>query len=187
MVHFYINKNALTASYVRILLINNLGGNYMGFLDNISRQVSQGIDRAKFEAEKLARIARVQGEIADQRRQLDAKRLELADRAYELYKAGQIQSSTIAALAKDVDALRSTVTLKEDELKSAQTEGYVEPIPPYTPPSAAQDVPISVEPTTPPSTYQSGVAPGKKACPTCGFAMPVSSMFCPNCGTRVGA
>lgn len=156
----------------------------MGFLDNISRQVTQGIDRAKFEAEKLARIARIQGEIADQRRQLDAKRLELADRAYELYKAGQIQSSTVAALVQEVDSLRSTVTLKEDELKSAQTDTYVETMPSYTPP-AAQDVPISVEPTT--TTSYSSVAPGKKACPTCGFAMPVSSMFCPNCGTRVGA
>lgn len=161
----------------------------MGFLDNIGRQLSQGIDRAKFEAEKLARVTRVQGAIADTRKQLDAKRLELADRAYDLYKAGQIQSSTIAALAREVDTLRSEVTLKEDELKSAQNDTYVEPIPPYSPPSAAQDVPISVEPSspTPTTTYQSSVDPGKKACPTCGFAMPVSSMFCPNCGTRAGA
>lgn len=156
----------------------------MGFLDNISKTFTQGIDRAKFEAEKLARIARVQGELAELRRQMDAKRMELADRAYELYKAGQIQSSTIAALAKDIDGMRSGVTLKEDELKSAQSENYVEPVSPVNPTSTAQDVPISVEPT---QTVYTSAAPDKKACPTCGFVMPNSAMFCPNCGTRVAS
>ena len=170
----------------------------MGFLDNLGKQLSQGIDRAKYEAEKLAKVTRIQGEMADQRRQLDAKRLELADRAYELYKAGQVQSATISALARELDNLRAAVTLKEDELKAAQTEGYVEPLP-TTSYSASQDVPVSVEPATPYTTPASsvpytppvqpsaGVGAGKKACPTCGFVMPSSAMFCPNCGARLGA
>lgn len=167
----------------------------MGFLDNLGKQFSQGLDRAKYEAEKLARVARIQGEIGEQRRQLDAKRVELGDRAYELYKAGQVQSATIAALAREVDSLRATVTLKEDELKSAQTDTYVEPPPTVTPYGSAQEVPVSVEPVTtytspvtPTTTYTpSSVAPDKKACPTCGFVMPIGAMFCPNCGARLGS
>ncbi|MBC8160833.1 MAG: zinc ribbon domain-containing protein [Roseiflexaceae bacterium] len=153
----------------------------MGFLDNISRSVSQGIDRAKFEAEKIAKIARVQGEISEVRRSMDAKRLELADRAYELYKAGQIQSPTIAALAREVDNMRSSVILKEDELKIAQGDAYIEPFVPG-PPSASQSVPVSYDSPAPSSA---GFSPGNKPCPTCSFVMPTSAMFCPNCGTRV--
>lgn len=162
----------------------------MGFLDNLSKSVSQGIDRAKFEAEKLARIARIQGELAEQRRQIDAKRMDLGDRAYDLYRAGQIQSATIAELTQGIDALRASLTLKEDELKSAQNEGYVEPVP--TPSSAAQDVPISVVPPTmsgtpyPSANEQGSASYGKKPCPSCGFMLPPTAMFCPSCGSRVG-
>lgn len=155
----------------------------MGFLDNITKSVSQGIDRAKFEAEKIARIARVQGEIAEVRRQMDAKRLELADRAYDLYKAGQITSPTISALAQEVDSMRSSVIVKEDELKVAQSDAYIEPAP--APSSySSQSVPVSYDTAT---SSSSGVAADKKPCPSCGFVMPRSAMFCPNCGSRLAS
>ena len=164
----------------------------MGFLDNIGKSLTQGIDRAKFEAERIARIARIQGEVSELNRQMDAKRLELADRAYELYKAGQIQSATIASIAKEIEKMRVRVTLKEDELKAAQTDTYVEPAP--TPTSPPQTVQVSVEPSAPTSTPppqtvvpQPSVPTDKKTCPNCGFVMPSTALFCPSCGTRVGA
>lgn len=162
----------------------------MGFLDNISKTISQGIDRAKFEADKLARVTRVQSEIGDIRRQLDTKRLELADRAVDLHKAGQIQSASIAALAREIESMRSAVTLKEDELQAAQGDAFVEP--PHTAGSPpAQNVAVTVEPppVAPPqrATPPPSVASDRKSCPSCGFVMPTSAMFCPNCGARVGA
>src|SRR5262245_38953624 len=112
----------------------------MGFLDNLTKSLSQGVDRAKFEAEKFQKTTRLQGEINDLQRQIDARRAELGDRALELYKAGQIQSPTLADLVKSLDALRSGVTLKQEELKAAQAEAFVEPGPApsagYTPPPA---------------------------------------------------
>ena len=64
----------------------------MSFLDNISKKISEGVERAKFEAEKLQRTVALQNELAEIKRQLDAKRMEFGDRAMELYKAGKIQS-----------------------------------------------------------------------------------------------
>lgn len=161
----------------------------MGFLDNISKTISQGIDRAKFEADKLARVTRVQSEIGDIRRQLDTKRLELADRAIDLHKAGQIQSASIASLAREVESMRAAVTLKEDELQAAQSNAFVEP--PHTAgPPPAQNVAVTVEqpPVAPPQrATPPSVASDRKSCPSCGFVMPTSAMFCPNCGARVGA
>ena len=150
----------------------------MGFLDNISKTISQGVDRAKFEAEKFQKTTKLQNEITELRRQFDANRLDFSDRAIQLYRAGQIQSPTLGELLRAIDALQSSITLKEEELKQSQADVFVEPSPSVV---QAQNVPISTEPTP---TQQT--APGTKFCPNCRFQMPVSAAFCPNCGTRLG-
>lgn len=159
----------------------------MGFLDNLSKSISQGVDRAKFEAEKFQKTTRLQGEVNEFRRQVDAKLGELGQKAYELQRAGQIQSASLAELAAAVDQLRSTLVVKEEELKQAQTEVFIEP-PPVAgapPPTQAQSVPISYD--APAQPVQPPPAPsGTKSCGVCGFTMPTTAMFCPNCGTRVG-
>jgi len=159
----------------------------MGFLDNLSKTISQGVDRAKFEADKFQKTTRLQNEINELKRQIDSNRMEFADRAIQLFRAGQIQSATLGELLKAMDALQGSITLKEEELKSAQAEVFVEPTPPAG--VQAQNVPISSEPTQarPPSTSAPTQAPaGMKFCPNCQFQMPVSAMFCPNCGARLG-
>jgi hypothetical protein len=154
----------------------------MGFLDNLSKTISQSVDRAKFEAEKFQKTTRLQGEVNEFRRQIDGKLAELGERAYELQRAGQIQSATIAELATAIDQLRSALVVKEEELKQAQAEVFVEPAPGATPPSQAQQVPISYETPTPPPPAPAAM----KSCGVCNFTMPITAMFCPNCGTRVG-
>jgi uncharacterized coiled-coil protein SlyX len=169
----------------------------MGFLDNLSKTLSQSVDRAKFEAEKFQKTTRLQGEVNEFRRQFDAKLGELGQKAYELYRAGQISSASIAELATAMDQLRSALVVKEEELKQAQAEVYEEPTI-TTPPAQAQQVPISYEqpaaPTTPPIVTPPVVTPPQapasptaatKQCGVCAFTMPVTAMFCPNCGTRV--
>lgn len=158
----------------------------MGFLDNLSKQISQGVDRAKFEAEKFQKTTRVQGELNEFRRQVDTKLNELGQKAYELQRAGQIQSATIAELATELDRLRGALTLKEEELKQAQAELFEEPPPAAgAPATSAQQVPISYDaPAQPAQTPPPASA--TKSCGVCGFTMPTSAMFCPNCGTRVG-
>ena len=155
----------------------------MGFLDNLSKTISQGVDRAKFEADKFQKTTRLQNEINELRRQIDANRMEFGDRAIQLFRAGQIQSATLGEILKAMDALQGSITLKEEELKAAQAEVFVEPAPSSG--VQAQQVPISSEPPT--QAHQQVAAPaGMKFCPNCQFQMPVSAMFCPNCGARLG-
>src|SRR3954469_14437319 len=118
----------------------------MGFLDNISKTISQGVDRAKFEADKFQKTTRLQNEINELKRQIDANRMEFGDRAIQLFRAGQIQSATLGEILKAMDALQGNITLKEEELKSAQADVFVEPPPPAG--VQAQNVPISSEPST---------------------------------------
>jgi hypothetical protein len=157
----------------------------MGFLDQLSKQITQGVDRAKFEAEKFQKTTRLQGEVNEFRRQVDTKLGELGQRAYELQRAGQINSPTLAEIATSIDQLRGLLLAKEEELKSAQAEVFIEPPPApagtATGPAGtatAQQVPISYE--APPAP-----APSTKICGVCNFQMPATAMFCPNCGTRV--
>ena len=155
----------------------------MGFLDNLSKTISQGVDRAKFEADKFQRTTRLQNEINELKRQIDANRMEFGDRAIQLFRVGQIQSATLGEILKAMDALQGSITLKEEELKTSQSEVFVEPTP--TAGMQAQNVPISSEPST--QAHPQAAAPaGMKFCPNCQFQMPASAMFCPNCGARLG-
>jgi hypothetical protein len=166
----------------------------MSFFDSISKTITQGVDRAKFEAEKFQRTTRLQGELNDTRKDHDEKLKELGLRAYELFRAGQIGAPSVASLAQELDILKAQMVRKEEELRAAQSETFVE----GKAPPAAQHVPVQEEPSTPssrPSTYtppQPSYSPppaqagAVKSCPTCRFEMPQTALFCPNCGTRVG-
>ena len=157
----------------------------MGLFDNISKTISQVGDRAKFEAEKFQKTTKLQSEINDLKRQIDASRMEFGDRAIQLFRAGQIQSPTLGELLKTLDRLQSDMTLKEEALKQSQAEVYIEPAP--TPAPVAQSVPISSEPPSRPTAPMPGAATAMKFCANCRFQMPSSAVFCPNCGARQGA
>src|SRR3954469_22545926 len=134
----------------------------MGFLDNISKTISQGVDRAKFEADKFQKTTRLQNEINELKRQIDANRMEFGDRAIQLFRAGQIQSATLGEILKAMDALQGNITLKEEELKTAQSDVFVDPTPSAS--VQAQNIPISSEP--PAQSRPQAVAPaGMKFCP----------------------
>ncbi|NJL33672.1 MAG: zinc ribbon domain-containing protein [Chloroflexaceae bacterium] len=176
----------------------------MSFLDQLGRSASQMVDRAKFEAEKFQRTTRLQGEIGELRHQIHSKLAELGQRTYELHRAGQINSATIAALAQAIDQLRIDLTKREEELSIPRPRYLLSRPPPQVrrqgvPLPRSQHVPVEDEPppppppaTPPPPQAQTGKtqpdlsAGDTKTCPSCSYTMPMRAIFCPNCGFRIG-
>jgi BMFP domain-containing protein YqiC len=96
----------------------------MRFLDNLSKSISSGVDRAKFEAEKFQRTTKINGEIANHRSQIDTNLRQLGERALELFQQGSIHAPEIASLAQVIAQLREQVQGKEQELEQASAETF---------------------------------------------------------------
>ncbi len=117
----------------------------MGFLDQLSKTLSSGVDRAKFEAEKFQRTSRISGEVNNIKSQVDTNVRQLGERALELYQQGVITAPEIGSLAQIITQLREQLALKEAELTAAQNETFEawQASQPQTSDAPAQSVPIS--------------------------------------------
>ena len=154
----------------------------MGFLDSLSKTLSSGVDRAKFEADKFQRTSRVSGEINNIKSQIDTNIRQLGERALELYQQGTITAPEIASLAQIIAQLRDQQTQKEAELNTANAETFeswqaMQPQASQGTPS--QGVPISSEPSssyTPPMSSSS--SPGYSTTPS--SSVPSSSAYDPS-------
>jgi hypothetical protein len=178
----------------------------MRFLDQFGKAANHMIDRARFEAEKFQKTSRIQSELGEVKQQLDAQWIEMGQRAYDLYRTGNMQTASFTDLVQEIDRLRVEITKKEDELRIAQADNYIEPEVP--PDQQARPVPVEQGPPPPPPSFkgqqtpqqpaqqapqrtappaqQDNTATDKKICPACSFQMPNHAVFCPNCGFRVG-
>jgi hypothetical protein len=135
---------------------------FMGFLDSLSKTLSTGVDRAKFEADKFQRTSRVNGEINNIKSQIDTNIRQLGERALELYQQGAITAPEIASLAQIIAQLRDQQNQKEDELNTTNAETFEvwQASQPQSGSTSAQNVPISSDPgssyTPPVSSSSSG-------------------------------
>lgn len=124
----------------------------MRFLDNLSKTLSTGVDRAKYEADKFQRTSRINSEIANLKAQTETNMRQLGERALELYEQGSLQAPEIASLAQLIAQLREQQTAKQLELDQANAETFEQyqasqPSAPDTAVESNQSVPISREPS----------------------------------------
>lgn len=125
----------------------------MRFLDNLSKTLSSGVDRAKFEADKFQRTSKVNGEISNLKAQIETNTRQLGERALELYQQGMLTAPEIASLAQIIGQLRDQQSSKERELEQVTAETFEQfqasqpqtQSQDVTPPVMNQSVPISSE------------------------------------------
>lgn len=183
----------------------------MGFLDQLSKTLSSGVERARFEAEKFQRTSRINGEISNIKSQVETNVRQLGERALELYQQGVITAPEVASLAQIIAQLREQLALKDAELTAVQNETFeawqasqpqsststtpasAEQAPPsaawrsraYEVPTPTNAAPGPSTPSTASTVASAADAPSTRACPVCGYRVPENAVFCPNCGSRV--
>lgn len=122
----------------------------MRFLDNLSKQLSSGVERAKFETDKFQRTSKINSEIGNVKAQIDTNMRQLGERALELYQQGILQAPEIASLAQIIGQLRDQHVAKERELEHANAETFeqYQASQPQAPVAGSdQNIPISREPS----------------------------------------
>jgi BMFP domain-containing protein YqiC len=96
----------------------------MSLLDTISKTLSTGVDRARFEAEKFQRTSRISGEISNVKSQVDTNMRQLGERAFELHRQGKLQAPEVASLTQVITQLQAQQNDKERELGEAQNDTF---------------------------------------------------------------
>jgi lipopolysaccharide biosynthesis regulator YciM len=96
----------------------------MSLLDTISKTLSTGVDRARFEADKFQRTSRISGEISNVKSQVDTNMRQLGERAFELHRQGKLNAPEVASLTQVITQLQAQQADKERELGEAQNDTF---------------------------------------------------------------
>ncbi len=144
----------------------------------------QGVDSAKFKADQMMRVNRVQGEISNLNREISTLREKIANTALELHQGGRLSLPELDELCVSIDRLNAQTVEKEAQIASIRAE--TPPQAPVASPSAPTPEPAPVTPASP-VVAQAPVAPPADIhkCPSCGAELATKVTFCPNCGQRV--
>lgn len=131
----------------------------------IMDQFKRGVDKAKFEADRLVRINRVQNEIGNVKREIFSVREKIAAAVIDHHKQGDLLHADLEELCGAIDQFETQIAEKEAQIAAIRAE-----VLPSTP------VPAAPPPSPSGSTNR---------CPHCGFAAPAGAVFCPNCGKQI--
>lgn len=124
-------------------------------------RLKHGVDVTKFKADQLMRINRVQGEIDTLRQNIAQIQKNIYTKAYDLHQAGSLANPELENFCLLIDDIYHKIRDKENDIAIIRTED----VPKYIPPPIVSSV--------------------ANPCPECGFDIPSTAAFCPNCGHTI--
>lgn len=142
----------------------------MAFLDRITKGVTKAAEQAKFEADKLVRVNKLNSELNALTRDLENAKAGIGAKVIELCAAGQIALPEIDDLIAQVKTLEAQIAAKKAELEAARSAKFGE---------------TTFEPEATPSTPVTSEEAAPKFCPGCGAKLETGAKFCPSCGQKL--
>lgn len=157
------------------------------------KSVQEGAQKAAFEAEKLVRIRREEGALADLRGKMSTKTAELGQVALSLYRSGTLSDPSVATLAEEIAGLEAQAQQQQEKIEAVKAEQFQtgEPAPAVAQPAPVPPAVATVAAEqTMPAPLPEGVPaaveePASIQCPNCNTTVRSSVTFCPECGTRL--
>jgi hypothetical protein len=175
--------------------------------DRFKQTVNQAAGTAKWKADQLVRINKVQGEINTLKHQVGVARDQIAAAVLDMRARGEALPPELESMCAAVDAAQAQVAEHEAQLAAINAEAApgAQPVPgavpvaPVAPAAATKECPnchahvpaAAGFCTTCGYSFAAAPAPAPAAekttqtCPHCNFEAPLNSAFCPNCGQRI--
>ncbi len=142
----------------------------MALFDRLSKGVAKAAEQAKFEADKLVRVNKLNTEVSELEKQITQTLVGVGRQALELVERGVIpMPPELEGMASQVQQMESQLAAKRAELEAAKASKYEDIV--GAAPGAAVAAPEE----------------GGQFCPNCGEKVQQGAKFCPSCGQKIGA
>jgi hypothetical protein len=179
-------------------------------MSDLFRKLRCGAGKVAFEADKQARLFRVQGEQNQLKHQLEVSFTRIGEIAYQQYQDKVCETDTYLSYISEVSKLLDAINEKRQEAVQIQAEiykpevetnlekrglsgseleieslEYIEPIGEVhndVRAETVQDITGTQMPAKPESTQTNSL--NRKSCSSCHQAIPEHAKFCPKCGKR---
>jgi hypothetical protein len=127
-------------------------------LSGLFGKLRSGASKTAFQAGKIARVRKVEGEIADIRKQIDAFQERLGEVTYLSYINEEEQGQDAIDYINQITSLEEQLIVKQEEMNIIQAE-----------------------------TFESGQTstPTEVSCPNCNKVNSANTKFCSECGTKL--
>ena len=155
-----------------------------GFLDRVSRAVTDAVDRGKREVDEFVRIQKINGEVGEIEKQINgfkaqiqAVKVQIGEKAVEMMRAGTLENADLQAWMDQIAGIEQQIAEQETVIAEKRTE--IEKIKAE---AEAQKAAAAAQPA-PPAPADPAVG---GSCVQCGAPLAEGAAFCAQCGSKQG-
>ena len=144
-------------------------------------RLKSGANKVAFEADKMARTNKAQGEAEKFKAQINNQLAKLGEMVYQKYSKQEVVDPDFAEVCQAIANLQQQVTAKNEEIAKIKAETFGATAAAPAPAAEAAPEAAPVAPTAPVALAQ----PEAKHCPNCGKPVDAGEKFCKECGTKL--
>jgi len=148
-------------------------------------KLRSGAGKVAFEADKSMRANRIQSEIGQLKRQMEALYMKLGEMTYHRYVNQEPESPEVAEVCQNITNLEQQIGVKGEEIKRINAETFSPQGAPSPTPMPSAATPQVQQPSVASQATSAAPSPQVKYCTNCGKEMAVTVKFCPDCGTKM--
>ena len=158
-----------------------------GFLDRVSRAVTDAVDRGKREVDEFVRIQKINGEVGEIEKQINgfkaqiqAVKVQIGEKAVEMMRAGTLENADLQAWMDQIAGIEQQIAEQETVIAEKRTE--IEKIKAEAEAQKAAAAAAAAQPA-PPAPADPAVG---GSCVQCGAPLAEGAAFCAQGGEKQG-